>query len=199
MLYAGTGKGIIAAVLAAMVLTACFASHYRLTEETGIVPRPSGDKATIVFLRPTTVGFGADFRVYEGERLMGVVGSKTYVYYDMSPGKHTFAALSYGGNSVANVYYLEADLAAGKTYYVLMRPLYSFTSIFVILNPLTPKDDEWKQVKTWLSECRRTELVEEAYVWEKKNADQIIKARKRADVEWSTKTDVKPIRPEDGI
>jgi hypothetical protein len=199
MKYRRTGVVAVAAVLLVVLLTACFASNYRRTEEAGTVPKPSPGKSMVVFLRPATVGFGADFRVYEGERLMGVVGSETYVYYEMSPGKHSLAALSYSGNSVGNMYYLETDLAANKTYYVLMRPLYAFTTIFVILEPITPKDDQWKQVGALLSQCRRSELVEEAYAWEQKNADQIRTARRKADIEWQTKQDKRPIKPEDGM
>jgi hypothetical protein len=72
-------------------------------------------ESRIIFIRPNQEGMHSVLQiiVYDGDALIGVLPNNSYFAYDIKPGKHIFG--SYHENSMD---FLEADIKAGKTYYV---------------------------------------------------------------------------------
>lgn len=76
---------------------------------------PTKEKALLRFMRPSGFGFAINFNVWDGENVIGNSVAKSQFDYLADPGKHLFIAVS------ENKVFLEADLEAGKTYYVITR------------------------------------------------------------------------------
>lgn len=84
------------------------------------LPAPRADRAQIVFLHPGGGILGLLGHVFElnGEQrdYIGTLGPKTKLVHDAAPGRHMFMS-----NSVGFGHILEANVDAGKRYYVLLR------------------------------------------------------------------------------
>ena len=86
------------------------------------IPAPSPDQAQIVFLEPINKiqgMFPAGIFVIEGEqrRLVNVTSWRSKSVINLPPGKHLLFSSHVG-------HFMEANVAAGKRYYVLMRFIY---------------------------------------------------------------------------
>lgn len=84
------------------------------------LPPPPAAQAQIVFLHPGGGLIAMLGHVFElnGEQrqYLGTLAAKTKLVYNAAPGKHLFMS-----NSVGYGHILEADVDAGKRYYVLLR------------------------------------------------------------------------------
>jgi hypothetical protein len=194
----------ILALIVCFSLTACYAIHVKETDEGGVIPKPSTGKAMIVLVRGSGYGLAYAFRLYDGEKLIGMLNPKNYFYYEVSPGKHAFGALfqdrgSSGFFSGSTYYFLDSSLKAGKTYYVLARPINAWGKYFVVLEPISPKGEHWGNLQGWLTNSKRSEMMEDAYAWEDKYKADIRRVRERTAIEWKTKPDKNVLRPEDGV
>ncbi|HUQ24538.1 MAG TPA: hypothetical protein VM140_02620 [Burkholderiales bacterium] len=82
-------------------------------------PPPPADRAQIVFISPGNT-FSMASHVFEvrGEEkeFIGTVGSKTKMVVNVTPGQHLFMS-----NSVGFGHFLDANVDAGKRYYILLR------------------------------------------------------------------------------
>lgn len=78
------------------------------------------DDATVVFLRPSVFGGAVQASVYDvtgGQTIFGgIVSSKTSVQMHVPAGQHLFMVIG------ENADFMNAELSAGKTYYVWVRP-----------------------------------------------------------------------------
>jgi len=72
-------------------------------------------KARVIFFRPEEKGMNSvgQVIVYDGDTLIGVLPNKSYFEYDVKPGKHIFGTFHFN-----NMDFLQAEIKAGKTYYV---------------------------------------------------------------------------------
>jgi len=87
---------------------------------------PPADKAQIVFLEPVNKVQGYfPVGLYElngdTRTLFAVTGSQTKTVLLVDPGKHRFMST----NILTKVHFLDADVEAGKRYYVLVRFIYN--------------------------------------------------------------------------
>jgi hypothetical protein len=180
-------------------IAACAPAHIRTTNETGVVPKPSKGKSMVVFVRPSLYDGRLAFRLYDDRKLIGVVEGRTYIYYETDPGKHVFGALGSSTSTSTNYIVLKADLTADKTYYVEVRPIDAFFKIMVILDPLAPRSENWGKRDEWLSKCKRSEMIEAAFTWEKEYSDGIEKLRQEGMREWDTDREKRELRPKDGV
>ena len=84
------------------------------------LPPPPAERAQVVFLHPGGGMIPMLGHVYElnGEQreYIGTLGPKTKLVYNVAPGRHMFMS-----NSVGFGHILEANVDAGKRYYVLLR------------------------------------------------------------------------------
>jgi hypothetical protein len=110
-----------AAVLIACVVAACgpVKSDHMTRIDHGLAP--SADKAVIVFLRPSGYGGGVQASVYDvtqpsSQEFIGVVSGGTKIAHAVAPGKYLFMVIG------ENADFMDAEVEAGKTYYVLVAP-----------------------------------------------------------------------------
>lgn len=84
------------------------------------LPPPRADQAQIVFLNPGGGLIALLGHVYEVQgsapQLLGTTGPKTKLVVNVTPGNHLFMS-----NSIGFGHFLEANVDAGKRYYVLLR------------------------------------------------------------------------------
>jgi hypothetical protein len=110
----------IAAVLLLLASPVAFAKSDLMTDAADQAPKPQDGKAMVVFLRPSFVGGAIASTVYDApdgeDTFLGSVAHKEKLAYQAEPGHHRFMVIA------ENADFLDADLEAGKTYYVLIKP-----------------------------------------------------------------------------
>lgn len=135
--------------------------------------QPSVDKATVYFLRPSGFGFAINFQIWDGDKFIGLSQAKSYFAYQCEPGKHLFMAFS--ENKVA----VEADLAAGKSYYIGTNVRTGMWKARVGFTPVTRGSALWDTVEAYKQSLHFLALNEaDAASWE---ASKRAKAREFVD------------------
>jgi hypothetical protein len=153
------------------------------------LPAPPADQAQIVFLEPINKiqgMFPAGIFVIEGEqrRLVNVTSWRSKSVINLPPGKHLLLSSHVG-------HLMEANVAAGKRYYVLLRFIYANglqlrpvrptgTSEYRMDGPHFPK---WmKQTNRWVRQSPEAEAYFETF------KVGVEKALQKALADWKTKT-----------
>ena len=159
---------------------------------------PQKDKAMVVFMRPSGMGYLIQSSVFElkGDepQLAGIIAAKTKVAYHVEPGKHTFMTVG------ENAEFLSADLLPNKTYYVYVSPRMGMWKARFALEAKHKADLESAELKSDLVDCRWVAETPQSRQWMQDNMPSI--QAKRADYypEWVKKPDAEKERllPEDG-
>lgn len=111
---------LILITAAVALLSGCGGSSKMMVQENQQLVSPAAGKAQVVFLRSTFVGSAIQASVFDvtsGEpEFIGIVANDTKLAHTTDPGKHVFMVVSEAAD------YMEADLAAGKTYYSMVTP-----------------------------------------------------------------------------
>lgn len=151
---------------------------------------PPADKAQIIFLEPINAIQGAfPVGVYEvngTERtLLAELASHTKSVQLFAPGHHVFAS-NFGGGPA---HIMEADLVAGKRYYVLMRFIYAQGMQLRPIRPTGPSDFSVtnKEFPEWVSITRFVEKTAAADEYDKKNSAALAKSQADGLAEWAKK------------
>ena len=127
----------------------------------------SPDKATVYFLRPSSYGFAINFQVWDGDKFIGLSQAKSYFAYQCQPGKHLFMAFS--ENKVA----VEADLEAGKSYYIGTNVRTGMWKARVGFTPVTRGSALWDTVENYKQSLHFLALNEaEAASWQEAKRDE---------------------------
>ena len=101
--------------------------------------------ATVYFMMPgsgvTMSGFGSltvgtQFSLWKDDTFLSNIGGKEYVVFHFEEGTHFFTA------SGENYYTVQAELAAGKSYYIELITLPGFNRPNVGVKSLNPEDPE---------------------------------------------------------
>jgi hypothetical protein len=102
--------------ITSVLLVSC-AGYTKYMTETDERLQPDKGHAVVVFMRPYMfVGGGRNLAVMDGDAAIGNLPIETQFEYLASPGKHVFFAGA-AGMPIGSV---NADLAPGKTYYVIV-------------------------------------------------------------------------------
>ena len=96
-------------------------------------PAPT-EKAVIYFARPSSTGFAINFSYFDSTKLIGIFNGPKYIRYECDPGPHLFWARS------ENVDFIEAEVEAGKIYFIEAIPQMGAIKAAVKLQPVDPKD-----------------------------------------------------------
>lgn len=146
-----------------LLITACAGSSAYMRPSQGLL-QPTSDKALVRFMRPSGFGFAINFNVWDGERVIGNSVAKAQFDYLAEPGKHTFIAVA------ENKVFLEAELEAGKTYYVLTEVRMGAWKARVGFVPVTKGSQYWDKVKMYENELNKLEPnMEVLKKWEDSN------------------------------
>ncbi len=116
------------------LLLVCIAVITRLHAQE--VPPAPADKAVVYFVRLSSLGFAINFSYFDSTRLIAKCNGTNYVRYECQPGSHLFWARS------ENKDFVEAELAAGKIYFIEVQPQMGGIKAAVQLFPVTPENDK---------------------------------------------------------
>ncbi len=164
-----------------------------------VIESPKEGKAQIVFMRPQTFGYmiqSSIFNVTDGKpSIAGIVAAKKKMAYEVEPGEHTFMVLSESGD------FMSADLEAGKTYYVLIKPRMGWNKARFSLSPIHKDKLNSKELTKWLDACQLVEVSDKTFKWATSNAPDIQNKYKKYYKAWMSKDEsLKPrLLVEDGI
>lgn len=140
------------------LMSGCVATSSYMTKAS-VTPQPTSDKALVVFMRPSRYGGGIQASVYDTSNgsnvFIGIVSAKTKIGYLAHPGRHLFMVIG------ENADFMNADLQAGKTYYVLVSPRMGMWKARFSLLPIhndagakyntrSPDFAQWQQETTYV-------------------------------------------------
>ncbi len=202
MINHGKTKWILASTLIiAFVLSGCAGTVKNMQPFEGdpATMVPESGKAMIVFMRPSTMGFGVQssvFRATEGTPdLVGIVAAKAKVAYQVDPGDHLFMVIGESAD------FMTAKVAAGKTYYARVTPRMGAWKARFSLKPVARPDQNREELDEWLENCKWVEKIAASDTWAASNIENIQNKQTRYYKTWMEKdeADRPRLTPEDGI
>ena len=116
---------------------------------------PPPEKALVYFMRPSGMGFAVHFQIWDGHQLIGLSQAKSYFAYPCDPGKHLFIGIAENKRGV------EAELEAGKSYYVLTQVKMGAWRARMAFIPVTRGSEYWEKVEAYKQELEFIEPNEE--------------------------------------
>jgi len=168
----------------AVVLSGCAGSVKHMQAVANVNTTLSSQEAAVVFIRPSTYGFPIqssvfDVRTGQPMLLAGLVAAKKKLFYRTAPGPHLFMVMGESGD------FLAANLAPGKTYYVVDAPRLGIAAARFSLRPL--KTEEEALLPQWLAQTEWVVINAESSRWARENASEIQKKRAKYYPEWLSK------------
>lgn len=105
---------------------------------------PDANNATVTFIRSQSFAENLSFGIWNQQGLLGNLKGKTHFVSKLSSGKHVFVANGYYGN----YYLVNAELAAGKKYYVMVEVSMGWMApnlhFFPVKNDIEPNEIQEK-------------------------------------------------------
>lgn len=178
-------------VTAAIALLSGCASSKMIVQENQELVAPSAGKAQVVFMRSTFVGSAIQASVFDvtsGEpEFIGIISNDTKLAHKTDPGKRVFMVVSEAAD------YMEADLAAGKTYYSMVTPRMGAWKARFSMYPVRNSGGgefqyDSKQFKDWLEKTRFVTNTAESKAWAKENLSNIKDKHARYWEVWKQKS-----------
>lgn len=159
---------------------------------------PAADKAVVVFMRPSGMGFAIQSSVFEikGDNLTlaGIVAAKTRVAYRLDPGKHLFMVIGESAD------FMSADLLPNKTYYAYVTPRMGMWKARFSLIPIHRQELNTPDFTSALDDCIWVEKTPDSDNWMLENIESIKSKRAEYYKEWMALPENERVRllPEDG-
>jgi hypothetical protein len=123
------------------LLVGCAASSDVMTQAPPPSPEPVADRATVYFLLPSNSLHGTRFQVWDRTELLGLALPASYFVAHCVPGNHLFIVT--GENRVA----VDAELEAGKRYYVLLGTDGGYVRARAEATPVRRGTELWDKVE----------------------------------------------------
>jgi len=137
-----------------VLITGCAGSSRYMVKATPPAG-PSPKKALVYFMRPSGMGFAVNFQIWDRDRFVGLSQAKSYFAYECDAGKHLF--LGFAENKVA----VEADLEAGKSYYIGTNVRMGAWKARMDFTPVTRGSQLWGQVEEYKKSLNFNAVKEE--------------------------------------
>lgn len=147
-----------------------FVSTFSLSQSPApeIPPTPA-DKAVVYFVRPSAMGFAINFTYFDSLQVIGRFNGPKYIRYECEPGKHLFWARS------ENKDFVEADIEAGKIYFIEALVKMGAIKAGVELSPVDPKDTKkMERILKLMSKKPSESFTKEQLETETKSFDDVI-------------------------
>jgi hypothetical protein len=138
-------KGCSLLVLSTL-LVGCAFTPSQMVRATA-APQLDAGKALLTFLRPSNYGGAVSFGIWDSEQFLGELKGESSVSCLVSPGEHVFLA------KAENWAVTKAQLAAGKRYYLLMRPRMGIMKAGVIMDPVKSGTSD-SEIAGWQRESK---------------------------------------------
>jgi len=185
-------KRLFLGILVALCFSGCAGSSAYM-RPSPVLLQPTADKALVRFMRPSGFGYAVNFNILDGEKVIGNSVAKSQFDFLAIPGKHLFIAIA------ENKVFLEADLVAGKTYYIITRVYTGMWKARVAFLAITRKSEFWDKVKEYENTLVKIEPNEEALLkWETANRGAVNKLVSSYETTWKNKYNWEKLGPEDG-
>lgn len=152
---------IFVVVVATLFLSGCAgSSKYMVKSEAAPTGAPS-DKSVVYVMRPSGFGFAINFQIWDRDQFIGLSQAKSYFAYVCDPGRHLFIAIA--ENKVA----VDANLAPGKSYYMITEARMGGWKARVAMTPVTRGSELWDNVATLKSEMEYVvPVADEVRAWD---------------------------------
>jgi hypothetical protein len=158
--------GAISIVLI-FLIAGCAGSSKYMAKATPITG-PSSDKALVYFMRPSGLGFAINFQIWDGDHFIGLSQAKSYFGYQSNPGKHLFVGIAENKRGI------EADLEAGKSYYIITQVRMGGWRARMAFIPVTQGSEFWGVVETYKQSLNFVEAQKDMLAtWEAKEKAEI--------------------------
>jgi hypothetical protein len=155
---------------------------------------PAADQATIIFLRPARAGTTTSLFELRGseQRFIGLLVTDTRLVYRTAPGRTRFMVIGLSAD------FLDADLAAGKTYQVAVLLGQGQTEQFFVLRPVRPGMPQMSAVQYCLTSCTWVENTERSEAWARREASSIQRKKARYLPAWESQPNRPTLLASDG-
>ncbi len=157
----------------------------------GIHPEP--EHALLLFVRPSSLGFAIHPALYDGDTLIGISSAQTAVAYQATPGPHRFMVVSEAAD------FLDAELIAGRTYFVTVEPRIGVWRARFSLLPLEAHSHNDEAAR--LEHMQVMGTTDRAAGWDRENRGSVLEKKDAYLRKWLAKpaTDRPVLRPDDGL
>jgi hypothetical protein len=149
------------------LIAGCAGSSKYMAKATPITG-PSADKALVYFMRPSGLGFAINFQIWDDDQFIGLSQAKSFFGYQCNPGKHLFVGIAENKRGV------EADLEAGKSYYIITQVRIGGWRARMAFIPVTQGSEFWGVVETYKQSLNFVEAQKDMLAtWEAKEKAEI--------------------------
>ena len=150
-----------------------------------IPARPESGKAMVVFMRPSSMGYGFQSSVFEvrGNQpvLAGILAQKEKMAYQLDPGEHLFMVIAESAD------FMSAELEAGRVYHALVTPRMGAWRARFSLRPIHAPMLDSREFEAWDSACQWVVKLPESDQWARDNMPSIRSKQTRYYQKWMTK------------
>lgn len=106
-------------------------------------------RALVTFLRPSYFGGAIQFGIWDSDQFVGILEPGSYIQVLVPPGEHLFLARA------ENWSYVQADLEAGRQYFILAKVFPGIWKARVAYDPIRRDDPQTDaEIAAWLSELK---------------------------------------------
>lgn len=196
---------ILIVLTCGLLLFGCASNPMKVSGEVA-VSKPAANEAQVVFMRDSFVGSAISASLYDVTEkepvFIGVITNGTKVIYTTSPGEHTFMVVSEAAD------FMEANLAAGKTYYSIVTPRMGawkarFSMWPVKTDPSAEYNTGSKDFESWKNNTKVATNTDAARAWYEVNKASIIKKQQEYWAVWQEKSEAdvakRSLSSEDGM
>jgi hypothetical protein len=164
-------------------------------------PTAKADEAMVVFMRASYVGSAISASVFDvtgaGQpTFIGIVNNGTKIAYPVKPGEYTFMVVSEAAD------FLQAKVAAGKTYYAMVTPRMGMWKARFSFRPVRGSELGGSEFAGWSSGTQYVSNTPQSRNWAASNAADISQKRASYWADWSSKPAderaSQTLTPEDG-
>lgn len=132
----------IGVLMAFVLIVGCAGESQYMRKATPPTGPPPG-KALVYLMRPSGLGFAIHFQIYDRYNLIGLSQAKSYFAYPCDPGKHLFIGIAENKRAV------DADLEAGKSYYIITGVHMGAWKARMSFVPVTRGSEFWDKVEAY--------------------------------------------------
>jgi len=163
----------LVALLSTLLISACAgsSSHMRDVAPTQTNYDVQADKALVVFMRPSGLGFAIQSSVFDitdgNPDFLAIVSAKAKTAHYLEPGQRRFMVIGESAD------FMDATLDPGKAYYALVTPRMGLWKARFSLRPVRAADLQTAQFAAWYKDTRWVENLDSASAWASANMPSI--------------------------